>query len=83
MIKIGIGASKTQLKVEVNPGLSDNKVMYLYWECGSDWYAELLRSQVDEKLRTTLQKIREEAYNEGWGDAKKKRQRRTWFSGLF
>lgn len=80
---IKIWKNGTQIKLEVDPGMSDKKVMYFYWECGTEWYSELLRKQLDERLWASLKKIREDAYNDGWKDAKAKKMRQTWFSGLF
>lgn len=83
ILMIKVWKSGTQIKLEVDPGMSDKSVMYFYWNCGTEWYTELLRKQLDERLRASLQKIREDAYNDGWKDAKAKKMRRTWFSGLF
>jgi hypothetical protein len=50
------------------------------FNCDSVLYAILLRKELDEKLNRELNRIREEAYQKGWRDAKAKKVKETWFS---
>ncbi len=45
--------------------------------------AEVMMRRYDEQLFDALQAIRQDAYDQGWKDAKAKRGKRTWFRGLF
>ena len=70
----------TKLKVEIDPKMPDKKVMYLYWDCSNEWYAELLMRQLDKELEDLIQRIRKAEYNSGWKDAKSKKvKKRDWF----
>lgn len=46
-----------------------------------NYQAELLKKQLDSHLSSNLERIRREAYNEGWKDAKAKVKKKTWFAG--
>ncbi len=70
----------TQIKVAINAGMLDQKVMNLYWDCGHDWFAEMLLRKLEEELSGTLRSMREDYYRQGWKDAKAKRSKRTFFS---
>jgi hypothetical protein len=50
----------------------------------SECEAELCVQSFNRKIKSTLKKIREEAYNQGWKDkSDKKGSKETWFSGSF
>lgn len=81
MEPICIQQDGTKLKLILNPNMRNGHTMYLYWECGQEWYAELLAKRCRDVLGDTLKAIREEEYNAGWRDAKsKKKPKRNWFS---
>ena len=46
-----------------------------------EYQAELLLRQLDKNLSSQLERIRKEAYEQGFKDAKAKRAKQTWFSG--
>lgn len=48
---------------------------------GDGLYARLLRDQLSNKLFHLIQKIREEAYLQGWSDKSKHRRKATYFPG--
>ena len=51
-------------------------------ERNSDFDAELLLRRLDDDLRQRIEKIRRDAYNLGWKEAKgKKVKKRDWFNG--
>jgi hypothetical protein len=56
---------------------------YFDWTSGSKDYAQLLVNQFSLALEQQLKKIRKDAYDKGFSDAKAKRKRETWFSGWF
>ena len=48
-----------------------------------DYQAALLCRQLNENLGNKLEAIRQEAYTQGWKDAKAKCAKKTWFSRTF
>lgn len=48
---------------------------------GSEPYAILLTQNFKDKLHSTIENIRREAYNQGWEDKQKRKPKQTWFSG--
>jgi len=46
-----------------------------------EYQAELLTRQLNKHLNDELSRVRRDAYNEGWKDAKAKRAKRTQFTG--
>jgi len=78
MISIQQHGTKVQFQVEVN--LTDGKALIAYWECGSEWYAELLSAHLITNMWTRIEGIRKDEYNAGWEDAKShKKPKRDWF----
>ena len=49
---------------------------------GTQLAATLLREHLDERLAKSVRRARELAYAEGWKDAKAKRARTEFFSGV-
>ncbi len=49
-------------------------------DVGQEAYALLLVNNMRERMGYELSRIREDAYNEGWKNAKAKTTKRTWFS---
>jgi hypothetical protein len=76
MISFSTDGYKLKLIVETNK----NYVLHLYWDCGKELHAELLRDHLHETLNGRLEVIRREAYEKGWKDAKAKRRKEDWFS---
>ena len=58
------------------------RIFTFTWDTEASWSAGLLTSAMKTALETRITAIREEAYQDGWRDAKaKKGGKRTWFSG--
>lgn len=54
------------------------------FHAGSEWSAKLLESATRARLGDLSEKVREQAYAQGWKDAKaKKSAKRTWFSAIW
>ena len=69
-----------KVKVEIDPEMRDRKVMCLYWNCGSEWYAQLLVEKINAEFHGLIERIRKAEYDAGWKDAKSHKQtKRTWF----
>ncbi len=64
------------LKAGVDPGVPSGDVLNLWWKCGSGVEAEIMESRLREAWGALLEQIREDAYNQGWKDAKGKRVRK-------
>ena len=50
------------------------------WHCADAVAAGFITHAMDKQLGDRLAAIREEAYEQGWKDAKAKRHKNTWFS---
>ena len=67
--------------------ITDNKLDHVFeLPCSEPWVAELLKRNLDARLQRAVAAAREEAYKEGWHDAKAKRKNKTtlgggWFAG--
>lgn len=64
------------VKIHVDSGLG--KFTFTH-ECGQDYLASLMCDQYERHMRSVLEKVRKEAYNQGWKDAKAKNKKATWF----
>lgn len=53
------------------------------FDCGNEAYAGLLVRAMVNRMEAKLKAIRDEAYEQGWKDAKSNKARSTWFSGLW
>lgn len=80
---ISISRYETKVKITVETGTSTGGDLWLYWECNSELFAELLTNELREKLTERLQAIRQEEYNQGWKHAKAKKAKQNWFAGVF
>lgn len=80
---IKVDRADKQVKVTISPGI-DNQVMVLCFNTNDEWYATLLAKHLQDALWSKLRAIREEAYSNGWKDkASHKKQRATWFTGMW
>ena len=52
------------------------------WQTGQPYLADLLARYIKEHIRKVISDTRREYYEKGWKDAKAKRQKDDWFSGL-
>jgi len=73
----------TKVKIQANPKMHNGNVMYFYWECGTEWYAELLTKQLQDCLAESIRGIRSDEYNEGWKAAKAKTFKKLYFMSSF
>lgn len=71
-----------RVKVTVLCGTAGQCTFHADHQCGNKWYAGLLAKQWRQEACVEMQRIRREAYEAGWRDAKsKKRPKKDWFSG--
>jgi len=68
----------SQVIVHVDIGVLDH-YYDLNINCQGVVHAELLKEAFDKHMRKRLKKIREDAYNDGWKDAKNKAKKKDWF----
>lgn len=74
----------TKVVVTVDPNMQDAKTLQMNFECGDNWYAELLCQRINERVGQMVETIRSEEYNRGWHDAKSKKiPKQTWFGTVF
>jgi hypothetical protein len=78
MIKFKVNEGHLRVEIETN---IDNKYIFLDWKTGDGLYSELLRRQLNNNMNKNLERIREEAYEQGWKDAKAKVKKKDWFYG--
>lgn len=73
--------TKIELKIEPQISGADS----WYYTFTADFHdepgAQLVMNAIEDNLEKRLKKIRSDAYEEGWKDAKAKRKRADWFSG--
>lgn len=53
------------------------------WSAGYEWAAKFLHRALSDALYSNLERIRRDAYEAGWKDAKGKKTKATWFSGMW
>jgi len=82
MITFKRDGSKLKVSVESNLPTTAN-VYILDWECRDECYAALLLSHFQTQLGDKLQEIRREAYEKGFDDHKKRKQKGEWFRRNF
>jgi DNA-binding NtrC family response regulator len=80
MFKISRNGTWLQIIPEAGTGTPDP---LLSWNCNSELLAELLVSHLRRRLGNKISEARQEAYAQGWKDAKAKRAKRTWFEPYF
>ena len=76
MFKFQRDGTKCQARVDTGLKESDGYAKPIFpftWECGNEWTAILLVRHMFERLSVWYNNIREEAYRQGWADAKAKR----------
>lgn len=79
---IGIRSEKNDLVVSFRAGYPiDGLIFELRWAAGSEWSARLLAHSLRSRISDLLSRIRREAYEDGWRDAKAKRRKATWWPG--
>lgn len=72
-----------KVRVKIDTGLNTTSgQIWLYWNCNSEMYAELLSRHINKRLDETIQAIRKEEYERGWKDAKAKKSKANWFSAV-
>jgi len=80
--KTMIQISNQKEKVVVNIQLSINWSIDLLYTRNCEMDAVLLRNQISNDLTEKIKKIRQDAYELGWKQAKaKKGCKKTWFNG--
>lgn len=81
MLKIHTSDEKVVTTISGQYPVSDWGYTFTF-NAGSKDYAAMLSHNLRDHLEKSLRTIREHAYNDGWKDAKAKRGKKTWFSGL-
>ena len=83
MIKIIKKDSKVSLEFVVNIPEMGNRYYTFEWNCNSPEYAGLLAKAMRNGLWSKIGQVRQEAYENGWKDAKGKRApKATYHSGF-
>lgn len=72
----------TKVKIVINAAVphDTSRDFYCYWDAGSEWAAGLLVELFSNTFKKRGVASRQDAYNQGWADAKAKRQKATWFA---
>lgn len=79
---IKVNRDGAQITLTTDPG---NGWSYSFeWTAGGgDDHAALVTQAIRDRMYRDLQYIREEAYHQGWADAKAKRTKKTWWKGFW
>jgi hypothetical protein len=83
MIEVNRKDNEVEIKVTLLVPHYDNRVFTFSFNCGAAVYAGLLTQHIKNEIWTHVKKLRAEAYEQGWADAKAKRQKQTWFKSSF
>lgn len=71
--------SKIRIKVDTSIGWNYTETIV----CSDEPYAILLRDNLANHMFRELQRVREEAYKQGWDDKQKRKPKRTWWPGTW
>ena len=71
---------KVVAKVDLDVPTYERRIYWFHWNACNKIYAGLLVAALQAQMGDRLAKLREEAYGQGWADAKAKRAKRDWFS---
>lgn len=71
--------STINIKVDTSIGWHFNTTI----NCNSEPYAVLLRQNFADKMYNELQRIRQEAYMDGWNDKQKRKPKKSWWTGTW
>jgi hypothetical protein len=81
---IKVFSKENVVVLSFNIGLGKNNSYPFKFEIGDkqeyDGLAELLANHIRSELSKTCEEIREQAYKQGWKDAKGKKKKATYFS---
>lgn len=78
MIHFLKSGKQVKAQIKYKSGEVDTNLLW-YWECGSEVLAESLSKQLEDMMRRTVQKAREEEYEEGYKAGRGKKEKKTWF----
>lgn len=52
------------------------------WQLSQPYLADLLVRYIRDRIKTAVSDARRESYEQGWKDARSKKQKADWFSGV-
>lgn len=80
-----ISRKKEVVEIKIEPNVLGAEGWYYTATivANSELAAQFIANAVNEERRKTLQRIRGEAYDKGFSDAKAKRRKETWFNAGF
>lgn len=70
--------SGADVRINIESGVG--KFVFTH-NCVHGYLAGLMRDQYERHMRSVLENVRKDAYNQGWKDAKAKTKKATWFKG--
>ena len=72
----------TRVKITVTASIPNDctRDFFCYWETNAEWAAGLLVQLFNKTLSERVSASKQFFYNQGWADAKAKRQKEIWFS---
>ncbi len=83
MIRVVYSAdSKTGLFLGLKPGHPVNEEVLFFRECASPLERALLQQHMTEYISALFREVRRTSYLSGWRDAKSKKLKRDFFSGM-
>lgn len=85
---ITVRRDNSNVVVQVNTDLanvcdgSQTAFIPFEWSTGQPYTADLLVRYIQERIETAVSETRREYYEKGWKDAKAKKPKDDWFSGV-
>ena len=80
MVEFKREGTAIRLSVTVAIPTAGNWIIHFDCDRGHEINAGLLLSAMEDQFESKVTKAREDAYHEGYKDAKAKRAKKTWFS---
>ena len=84
MLQVYRDNSKVAIAIDTNLSVDceglKGAILRFSFECGQPYLADSLTRYIRRLLEDNVARVRKNAYNEGWADAKAKRAKQTHFS---
>jgi hypothetical protein len=80
MIRFRRDGQHVQCSINCDIPNYEERVFSVYWNAGNEWAAGLLSAETEKQMYAKLERIRCEAYEEGWRAAKAKKAKRKYFN---
>ena len=80
---VRLNGSVLEVLITFRNGYAGDVIWTFTSDCGQICYAGLAAEALSHQFHSQIEHIRREAYELGWGDAKKRNEKRKYFSSAF